>query len=67
MHLRPAVERSSLVDCSPAACEKSPVAGDEDVVVAADVLAVTTRLVETINVLQKVTLKGSVPLSNEFP
>ena len=52
------VECSSLVDCIPAACEKSPVAGDEDVVVAADVLAVTTRLVETINVLQKDTLKA---------
>ena len=40
-----------------AACEKCPVAGGEDVVVAADVLAVTTRLVETVNVLQKGTLK----------
>ena len=43
------VECSSLVDCIPAACEKCPVAGGEDVVVAADVLAVTTRLVETVN------------------
>ena len=52
------VECSSLVDCIPAACEKCPVAGGEDVVVAADVLAGTTRLVETVNVLQKDTLKA---------
>ena len=50
------VECSSHVDCIPAACGKSPVAGGEDVVVTADVLAVTTRLVETVNVLQKDTL-----------